>query len=142
MTTTANYADLSVLKGITPKLLRFFSDLFSDTAAAGAAAADAGAAAAGAIASTGAIQNATVITLSANAAFNNERVLVLDPTYFQADDTGPNGQYRVTFIVPDSPQLPGPYASDAAAAAAGVDVGDAYRSSATATAGYVLWRQV
>lgn len=133
--TQVTYADLSGIKGMTPKLLRFFSGLFSDTQSAGQRADAAAAAAGGAAAATGAIQNATVLTLSPNAAFTNERVLQLDPTYFTVTDTGANGQFVIGFI---PPVAPGPYADDAAAATGGVAVGSIYRK----TGGDVVWRQV
>lgn len=164
MSTTVTRADLDRLQGMTPKLLRFFEDLFS-------AGADAASNASGALTATTAIQNATVLTLSPNAALNNERVVTFDPAGFAVVDTGPNGTltvslfsvaqtnggYPVTFNavsethidVPSSGTMlttanagstifPGPYASDAAAATAGVPLNGTYRK----TGGAVSWRQV
>jgi hypothetical protein len=130
---------LAELKGITPKLIRFFTALFADTATAQVTANDAASNASGAVASTGAIQSATVLTLSPNSAFDNERVLVLDQTAFITRDTGPNGQLLVTLIPQPEPVLsvPGPYADDATAAANGVEVGDLYKQPM----GLVVWRQ-
>lgn len=156
MTTPVTRWDLQQLKGITPKLLRFFEDLFatSQTSASDAA---------GAVAATGAIQEATVITLSSNAAFDNERVLT-PGAGITLTDGGPGGQleiattgsvtlvggFTLTFNLPSDcvlnlPALgripssaDGPYANDAAAAAAGINVGEIY----LVTGGTVAWRQV
>jgi hypothetical protein len=173
VTTSITRADLESLKGITPKLVRFFVDLFSDNAdtarvASGAAATAAGAAtvAGQAVASTGAIQNATVLTLSNNAAFNNERVLTAgDGISFT--DSGPNG----TLVIANSTTNPitvvgafdftlrigadtdltlpatgtlaaldlgAAYTDDAGATAGGVAVGQMYKR----TDGLIAWRQV
>lgn len=156
MTTPVTRWDLQQLKGITPKLLRFFEDLFatSQTSASDAA---------GAVAATGAIQEATVITLSPNAAFDNERVLVAG-SGITIVDGGPgntivisstgsvtlNGGFALTFNLPadtilDLPatgRVPsssdGPFADDTAAAAAGINIGEWYAK----TGGTVVWRQV
>lgn len=156
MTTTVTRADLQLLKGISPKLVSFFEQLFSDTQAASAQVGDA-------VAATGAIQNATVITLSPNAAFGNERVLSLNPGQFQVVDGGPGGNLTVSMIsavatnggfqctfnleadtnldLPSSGRVPssadGPYADDVAAAAAGVQIGEIYKK----TGGVMAWRQ-
>lgn len=155
MTTSITRFDLQQLAGISPKLLRAFEELFVDTAAVGDAIA-------GAVVATGAIQNATVITLSSNAAFANERILSLDPAQFQVTDGGPgnalsvtlisvvntNGGFQCTFNLeadtnidlPSSGRVPsssdGPFADDTAAAAAGVQIGEWYAK----TGGTVVWR--
>lgn len=155
MTTTVTRADLQRLEGMTPKLLRALEDLFVDAAVAGEAVA-------GVVASTGALQNATVVTLSSNAAFANERVLAFDPNSFLTVDGGPggtllvsglggiktNGGYACTFNLqadtnldlPTSGKVPssaiGPYADDIAAAAGGVGLGEWYAK----TGGTVAWR--
>jgi len=107
---------------------------------------------------TTALQDATVLTLSPNATFTNERVLQLDDTLYAKDDgqfltlgvRNPvvlNGGYRCTFnlLADTSLDLPasgqvlvdaGPYADDAGAAADGVAVGQIYRK----TDGTVAWR--
>lgn len=157
MSTAITRADLQRLDGMTPKLLRALEELFVDTATTASAVA-------GQAAATGSIQNATVLTLSSNAAFNNERVLSLDPNFFRSTDGGPsstlfitlvniiqtNGGYACTFNLkadtnldmPVSGRVPssadGPYADDAAAAAAGIQIGEIYRK----TGGTVVWRQV
>jgi hypothetical protein len=155
MTTTVTRYDLQQIKGMTPKLLRAMEELFVDTASAGVAAA-------GAVAATGAIQNATVLTLSSNAAFGNERVLTLDPSHFGVTDGGAGGQLLVTLLaaialnggfrctfnleadtnldLPSRGRVPssadGPYVDDVAASAAGVQVGEWYAK----TGGTVAWR--
>lgn len=154
MTTKVTRDDLQRLQGMTPKLLRALEELFVDTAAAGETAA-------GAVAATGAIQNATVLTLSSNAAFNNERVLSGgDGITLTVDDATAiislanlivlQGGFKCTFNLmadtsidlPTSGRVgladPGLYADDAAAAAAGVQVGELYRKAS----GVVSWRQV
>lgn len=157
MSTPVTRADLEQLKGISPKLLRAFADLFVDTAGISETVA-------GQVAATGAIQNATVITLSSNAAFSNERVLVLDPTLFVVTDGGPGEDLAVTLVnvillnggysctlnlradtnldMPASGRVPssvdGPYADDTAAAAAGIGIGEWYAK----TGGTLVWRQV
>lgn len=148
--------DLSQLQGITPKLIDFFTALF---ATGQTNSNDIGTAAEG----TRAIQDATVLTLSPNAAFNNERILALDSSQFTTTDNGPgntfavslvsfialNGSFQCTFNLaadtnidlPTSGRIPssddGPYPDDAAAAAAGVNVGEWYAK----TGGTVVWRQ-
>lgn len=156
MTTSVTRYDLSQLSGISPKLLIAFTELFVSTAAntdAIAGAADA----------TGAIQDGTVITLSPNAAFNNERVLTPGPGITLTDNGAGStlvisadsaitlvGGYALTFnlssdVILDLPatgRIPsssdGPYADDAAAAAAGIAIGGWY----AAPLGVVQWRQV
>lgn len=118
------------------------------------------------VAATEGINNATVLTLSANDAFGNERIIAHGSgVVFQ--DNGPgstfiialandlhfNGPYRVAFnlladtnldlpasgrVLVDDDFAGGPYATDAAAAADGIAVGQIYRH----TAGTVVWRQV
>lgn len=109
-------------------------------------------------AETTAIQDATVLTLSPNASFNNERVLKLDGTLYAVDDDSSltlgvrapvtlNGAYRCTFnlIADTNLDLPttgrvlvdaGPFDDDIAAATGGVGVGQIYRKSD----GTVVWR--
>lgn len=150
MTTQITRFDLQQLAGMTPKLLRFFEDLFVSTAQNSAATGDLSQA-------TQSIQNATVITLSPNNAFNNERVLVVGAG-LEVSDSGPNGTltltlannltfnggFAVTFNLEADTNLDLPssgrvmvkqdFASltnalnDAAAAAAGVPVGGLYRN--------------
>lgn len=154
MTTSVNRSDLDQIKGITPKVIRFFEQMFSEGQATKESVA-------GAVESTGAIQNATVLSLSPNAALNNERVLVLSPA-FVVEDTGAGGELRVTLAslitlnggftctfnleadtnldLPSQGRVPssadGPFADDAAAAAAGVQIGEWYAK----TGGTVAWR--
>lgn len=160
MTTTVTRADLAALcsnapPGIKEKLIRFLEDMFTT----GRSNADA---IGGVVEGTGAIQDATVLTLSPNAAFNNERVLTAGSgvTLF---DGGPgstliismsspvvtNG-FVLTFNLPSDATLDlpatgripsssdGPYADDTAAAAAGINIGEWYAK----TGGTVVWRQV
>ncbi len=155
MSTTVTRADLQRLEGMTPKLLKALESLFVDTA-------NNTDAVSGIVGSTGALQNATVVTLSPNAAFANERVLVLDPAWFSTTDAGGGGNFTVTIInvaatnggypctfnleadtsldLPTDGRVPssavGPYADDAAAAAAGVGVGEWYAK----VGGTVAWR--
>jgi len=156
MTTPVTRWDLQQLKGITPKLLRFFEDLFANGQSAASDAA-------GAVAATGAIQDATVLTLSSNAAFDNERILTAGAgiTLLDSGPGGPlvissNGSvtlvggFTLTFNLPSdvvldlpsSGRVPsssdGPYADDTAAAAAGVEIGEWYAKPS----GVVSWRQV
>lgn len=155
MTTTVTRALLSQLTK-NPQLLRFLEELFATgQATAGAVEGQAGA--------TRAIQDATVLTLSNNAAFGNERVVQFSSA-FEVTDGGPggtlqieltgaptvNGGYRLTFNVLADTNLDLPpagrvlvstisdaaYADDAAAAAAGIAVGEAYRKAG----GTVAWR--
>lgn len=156
MTTPVTRWDLQQLKGITPKLLRFFEDLFASSQSSATDVA-------GAVAATGAIQEATVITLSPNAAFDNERILTAGPGITLADG-GPGGAivissdggvtlvggFALTFNLPADTilNLPatgrvpsssdGPFADDTAAAAAGVGINEWYAK----TGGTVAWRQV
>lgn len=158
MTTSITRADLQGIKGITPKLIRFFEGLFSSAATATEAVN-------GVVGATRAIQDATVLTLSPNSAFNNERVFTPDDQLFEVTDEGPggrlllnmrnpistNGGFRCTFnleadtnvdlpssgrVLTDDFSGIGQYADDAAAAAGGVGVGDIYRR----TDGVVAWR--
>lgn len=156
MTTPVTRWDLQQLKGITPKLLRFFEDLFATSQSSASDAA-------GAVAATGAIQEATVITLSSNAAFDNERVLVAGAGVTLVDNGPGNtlvisstgsitliGGFALTFNLkadtildlPATGRVPssadGPYADDAAAAAAGIAIGEWYAKPL----GVVSWRQV
>jgi hypothetical protein len=102
------------------------------------------------------LQDATVITLSANATLNNERILKLAPGLKAVDDgefltitledVARSENYAVTFIAQGDSQLAVPlvgtvlvkehigasvfgnYANDAAAAAAGVPIEGLYRN--------------
>lgn len=152
--TTLTRADLEKLFGNDPKVIRAFESLtqaVQDQASQLASQTDA----------TEAINDATVITLSPNATFGNERVLALGEG-LDAVDNGPgntlvlqltfqistNGGYPCTFNLkadtnldlPTEGTVPssaiGPYADDAAAAAAGVAVGEWYAK----TGGTVAWR--
>lgn len=155
MTTTVTRALLSEITQ-NPQLLRFFEQLFA-TGQATASAVE------GQVDSTRAIQDATVLTLSSNAAFSNERVVQFGDA-FEVTDGGAggtlqielvgaaavNGGYSLTFNVLADTNLdlpttgrvlvstitPADYADDTAAAAAGVAVGEAYRK----TGGTVAWR--
>lgn len=156
MTTPVTRWDLQQLKGITPKLLSFFESLFATSQSSASDAA-------GAVAATGAIQEATVITLSSNAAFDNERILTagIGITLSDGGPGGPlvissgssvtlGGGFALTFNLaadtildlPATGRVPsssdGPFADDTAAAAAGINVGEWYAQ----TGGTVAWRQV
>lgn len=113
---------------------------------------------------TQALQDATVVTLSPNDTFNNERVLQV-ANGLQLTDTGPNGNliisllyqiitnggYRLTFNLVSDTNLDLPptgkvvesqlggntYATDALASAAGFQIGEIYKGPA----GAVKWRQ-
>ncbi|WP_343518093.1 hypothetical protein [Sphingomonas sp.] len=156
MTTVVTRALLSELTK-NPRLLQFFEQIFA-TGQSNASQLE------GAAGATRAIQDATVLALSSNAAFNNERIVQFDSTVFQVVDGGPggtlaitllsvittNGGYRLTFNLEADTNLdlpsegrvlvstisPAAYADDAAAAAAGIEVGEAYRK----TGGTVAWR--
>lgn len=156
MTTVVTRALLSELTK-NPQLLQFLEQLFA-TGQNNSAQIE------GAAGATRAIQDATVLTLSPNAAFNNERIILFDSTIFQVVDNGPgnaltvtlissvstNGGFRLTFNLaadtnldlPSSGKVlvstitPAVYADDAGAAAGGVGVGEAYRK----TGGTVAWR--
>lgn len=155
MTTTVTRADLQKITS-DPRVLRALEDLFRRVADTE------GAITSGAEATQG-IANATVITLSANDEFGNERVLaVSEPLALY--DGGPgrniivgfsspfaiNGGFALTLNLSEDTTLDlpatgalvtqpflGPYANDVAAAAAGVSVGYVYRRSD----GTVAWRQ-
>lgn len=155
MTTKVDRSDFARIQGISPKVIRFFEELFGTTQST-AAAVSSGAEA------TQSIQDATVLALSPNAAFNNERVIDFDSGQFLVVDGGPGGSYSVQLVsfiatnggyqctfnleadtnltLPSLGRVPssadGPYADDAAAAAAGVEVGEWYAK----TGGTVVWR--
>ncbi len=154
MTTYVTRADFASLQGITPKLLRFFEEQFASVAATADTVN-------GQVQSTQSLQNATVITLSPNNAFNSERVLqagdgitVTDGgntvTIASNSDVKVNGGYTVTFNasadsnvdIPSGGELATTdlggvsFADDAAAAAGGVMVGEIYKK----TGGTVAWR--
>lgn len=156
MTTSVTRNDLQQLKGISPKLTRFFEDLFSDGQATASSVGDA-------VVATGSIQNATVLSLSPNNAFNNERVFTPSTLDFRVTDNGPgstlvvelvnritlNGSFPLTFNMAAATNVDMPsegtlatldlgavFADDAAAAAGGVLVGEMYKK----TGGVVAWR--
>jgi hypothetical protein len=117
------------------------------------------------VAGTVALKDATVVTLSPNEELTNERNLALVAP-LAAIDEGPGGRLILKFdpdfqilgadalifnllgntnlVLPSSGRLlasdvtDAAYANDAAAAAAGIDVGEVYR----VTGGGVAWRQV
>jgi len=150
-----NRGDLSNLFPGNIKAQMAFEQLFSRVTATGEAV-TAG------VDATQALTDATVITLSNNDALANERVLAVDPASLTLTDTGPGntvilallyaiattGGYRLTLNLdadtnvklPVSGVIPsssvGPYANDAAAAAAGVQIGEWY----AVTGGNVSWR--
>ncbi|MDH7638958.1 hypothetical protein [Sphingomonas oryzagri] len=155
--TTVTRADLQKITN-DPKVLRWLESL----AGIGKSNSDA---IAGLTDATQGITAATALTLSNNAALDNERVFTPDPAVFTATDGGPGGQYGITLVylitlnggfactfnlaadtnldLPPSGQVmttdfqfPGPYADDVAAAAAGVAVNAAYRK----TGGSMAWR--
>lgn len=154
---TLNWSDLSTLYPNNPKVVQAFLQLFARVQATGEAV-TAG------VGATTALADATVLTLSANETLANERILALDPTAFTFTDNGPGNTfalgllyaiattsgYRLTLnldadtnvklpvsgVIPSSST--GPYANDAAAAAAGVQIGEIYKGPT----GSVLWRQV
>lgn len=151
--------DLSRAFPDSPKLVLAFEQLFqSGEAVAGIQTAQAEA--------TGALDQATVITLSPNDAFGNERTLAVDSATMGINDEGAGGSviiylvnnvvtqggFSCTFnlgsdtaldlpssgrVLTDSFLSAGPFASDAAAAAGGVALGRPYRRSD----GVVAWRQ-
>ena len=147
-------ADLSAAFPNNPKLVRAFEQLFN-AAAVNTQAVTTGTAA------TAALQDATVVTLSPNDTFTNERVLAVDPDVFALTDSGTNiilsliaavvigagGKCSLVLEGDTLVSLPstgrvftsaiGPYADDAAAATAGVLVGEAYKKPA----GVMAWRQ-
>ncbi len=161
MTTRINRADLAQAWGSewvrrNPKVVKALENIQEAAYAAdGQTASNAEA--------TKALQDATVITLSPNETLTNERVLALGAG-LQAFDAGPGstlllvlrwvietvGGFALTFNLeadttldlPASGKIPssavGPYADDAAAAAAGVEIGEIYK----VTGGTVAWRQV
>lgn len=150
-----NRSDLTRLFPNDIKAQLAFEQLFARVTATGEAVT------AGTDATTG-INNATVVTLSANDVFANERILSVGPG-ITITDNGPSstvvlallcaiattGGYRLTLNlnadtniglpvggnIPSS--LVGPYANDAAAAGAGVQIGDIYKLAG----GTVVWRQ-
>lgn len=163
MAATFNREDLYRLPGMTPRLQKALEQqqqTVSDTTQALTEN----------VAATEGINNATVITLSANDAFANERILAYG-FGLALQDNGPggnltlrllypiktNGGYRCTFNLQADTDLtlptegtvattvfPGPYADDATAASNGVAVGEAYRSTitvGTSTRGVIAWRQ-
>lgn len=113
---------------------------------------------------TTALQDATVVTLSPNATLTRERILAVATDQLSITDNGPGDTvvlglvYPVKFTVayslafnllgdtsldlPTTGRVPssadGPYANDAAAAAADIPLDGIYRGPA----GLVTWRQV
>lgn len=155
--TTVTRADLQKITN-DPKVLRWLEGL----AGIGKSNSDA---IAGLTDATQGITAATALTLSNNAALDNERVFTPDPTAFTVTDGGPGGQYTLSLInlialnggfactfnlaadtnldLPPTGrvmttdfQFPGPFADDAAAATGGVAVNSIYRK----TGGTVAWR--
>lgn len=155
--TTVTRADLQKITN-DPKVLRWFESL----AGIGKSNSDA---IAGLTSSTQGITAATALTLSNNAALDNERVFTPDPAAFSITDNGPgaqylfgllylivlNGGFACTFnleadtnldlpssgrVLTDSITFPGPFADDSAAATGGVPVNGAYRK----TGGSLAWR--
>jgi hypothetical protein len=149
MSTKITRADLQRVFGNEPKVIRFFEDLFVSNASNSEAAAAAGQA-------TQAIQDASVVTLGPNAAFNNERVLTPGDGV-ELDTSNPaivlikllnlivlNGGFQCVFNLAADTNLDlpvagrlmtdavfaglGNYANDAAASAGGVAVGSLYRN--------------
>lgn len=135
--------------GIRDKIIRFVEDLFVDTQATSTAVD-------GTVAATGSIQSATVVTLSPNDAFDNERVLEAG-TGITLIDHGPgeslvinassdialNGGYSLSFnlfadstlnlpatgrVITDQSAVLGNFANDSAAAAGGVPIDGLYRN--------------
>ena len=158
MTTNVTRSDLAAIQGASPKVIRFFEDLFA-TGQSNSETID------GVVQGTQSIQDATNLTLSPNAALNNERIFTPDPNFFTTQDNGPgdtfvlgllyglvlNGGFACTFnleadtnldlptsgrVLTDSFTFPGPFTDDAAAATGGVPVNGAYRK----TGGSVSWR--
>lgn len=146
-------ADLSAAFPNNPKLVRAFEQLFRQTVE-NTSAVSTGAEA------TQALQDATVVTLSSNDTFTNERVLAVSPG-LSLTDTGENiilalvssistNGGRCTFDLDGDTEvsLPtdgrvftstaGPFANDAAAATGGIAVGEMYK----VTGGTIAWRQV
>ena len=83
MTTSLTRADLAAIPGMTPKVIRAFEDLpqrISDTETQTATA----------VASTRGLNEATVLVLSGNDAFDNERILAVG-TGLYLTDGGPGG---------------------------------------------------
>lgn len=152
-----NRDDLSRVFPDNPKVVRAFEQLFY-SAASNTIAITTGTDA------TQALNDATIITLSPNATLNNERIFAVQAGVFTITDNGPgntvvlgmvspitiNGGFRCTFNLqadtnlnfPTTGRVPsssdGPYADDAAAAAAGLSIGDIYK----VTGGTLAWRQV
>ena len=148
-------ADLSAAFPNNPKLVLAFEQLFRRNVDV------AGALVTGA-ASTQALQDATVVTLSPNDSFANERVLAVQAgSNLNLTDTGTQviigmvsrfiaqgGTCTFDLDSDTEVSLPpdgrvftssaGPYADDAAAAAAGIAIGELYKKPA----GVVVWRQV
>jgi hypothetical protein len=151
MSTTLTRAELAKLFPGNPKAVLAFDyqqQQLADVTTTLASSADA----------TTALQDATVITLSPNATFSNERVLQIDGTLFGIDDGEKltlgvlipitlNGGYRLGINISADTYLDapvsgvllvdaGPFADDTAAASGGVDVGQVYRKSD----GTMAWR--
>ena len=148
-------SDLSRVFPDNPKVVRAFEQLFAATAT------NTEAVTTGALA-TQEINDATVLTLSSNDTFTNERLFAIDPAAFSLTDEGPGGRLILALLnviqktsvfplyfdldadtrvrLPTQGVIPssavGPYADDTAAAAAGVRVGEWYAK----TGGTVAWR--
>jgi len=154
--TSLTRADLEKVFGNNVKVIRAFEQLAQQVitnTATSTANADA----------TVALQDATVITLSSNETFTNERILAVDSSALTIQDNGAgstvvlglvnritingyslqlNLQTDTYLDLPISGKIPssdvGPYATDADAAAAGVEIGEIYKGPL----GAVVWRQV
>jgi hypothetical protein len=153
--TTFNRSDLQKIPGITLKVIQALESLQAKAVYAAATVTSNAEA-------TTELQDATNVTLSPNAALPNERILAVDGTTMFLTDNGAgstvvlgllypiftNGGYALNFnmiadtavTLPTNGTIPssaiGPYADDAAAAAAGVAVGEWYAK----TGGTVAWR--
>jgi hypothetical protein len=152
--TTFNRADLQKIPGMSLKVIQALESLQAKAVyAASTVTSNAEA--------TTELQDATNVTLSANAALPNERILAVGANGLSLTDNGPGSTVVIAMIYPiatngyaltlnmiadSAPTLPiggtipssaiGPYADDAAAAAAGVAVGEWYAK----TGGTVAWR--
>lgn len=151
--TTLTRADLVKVFGNNPKAIQAFETLQVKVASGEAAQTTT-------TATTDALQDATVVVLSSNNAFTNERILAVGSGLSIEDNGGQvvlhlanpiavlgSGTLRfaieadTTVSLPQSGTLltddiPGPFLDDPAAAAAGIEVGKIYRK----TGGTVAWR--
>lgn len=151
-------ADLAAAFNGNEKIIRAFEKVIQSVA-------NSATASTAAVAATDALQDATALLLSPNAAFGNERILALaSPLAFT--DGGPGEEFTIGLTIPltfngdhalvinliadtnvtfppigrlmgSGAEAPS-YANDATAAAAGFEVGDIYKQPL----GVVAWRQV